>query len=97
MAARADGKVRVVVPARLVVNTMEATIAAAEAGIGLAKVLSFQAKAEITKGSLVAVSNDHAPPPMPVSLLYDADRGTMPALRAFNDTMQERASNGAWG
>jgi DNA-binding transcriptional LysR family regulator len=90
------GQVSVNVSARLVVNTVEATIAAAEAGIGLANVLSYQSAAAIAEGRLVKILDDHAPPAMPVSLLYDAARGAMPAVRAFIDVMQARASDGAW-
>jgi hypothetical protein len=40
---------------------------------------------------------DHAPSPVPVSLLYDAGRAAMPAVRAFIEVMRERAKQGAWG
>ncbi len=48
-------------------------------------------------GRFVRVLADHAPPPTPVSLLYDAGRAAMPAVRAFIDAMRERARQGAWG
>lgn len=85
-----------VVP-RLTVNTIDATIAAAEAGLGLANVLSYQSAEAIATGRLVRVLANHAPPPMPVSLLYDAGRAAMPAVRAFIDAMRERARQAAWG
>lgn len=81
---------------RLTVNTIDATIAAAEAGIGLANVLSYQAAEAIVAGRLVPLLTEHAPPPMPVSLLYDAGRAAMPAVRAFIEEMRERARQGGW-
>ena len=82
---------------RLTVNTIDATIAAAEAGLGLANVLSYQSAAPIAAGRLVRVLAEHAPPPIPVSLLYDAGRAAMPAVRAFIEAMRERARARAWG
>ncbi|MES2495810.1 MAG: LysR family transcriptional regulator [Pseudomonadota bacterium] len=85
------------VSARLTVNTIDATIAAAEAGLGLANVLSYQVAGAIAAGRLVPLLEDHAPSRLPVSLLYDAGRATMPAVRAFIEAMRERARGGAWG
>lgn len=82
---------------RLTVNTIDATVEAAEAGLGLANVLSYQSAEAIASGRLVRVLAEHAPSPAPVSLLYEAGRATMPAVRAFIEAMQERAKQGAWG
>lgn len=90
------GETVVEVSPRLSVNTIDATIAAAEAGLGLANVLSYQSRDAITAGRLVPVLTDHAPPPMPVSLLYDSGRAAMPAVRAFIEGMRERARQKAW-
>lgn len=92
----AKGERAVEVVPRLTINTIDATIAAAEAGLGLANVLSYQSATSISTGQLVEVLADHAPPPMPVSLLYDAGRAAMPAVRAFIEAMRERARQGAW-
>ncbi len=81
---------------RLTVNSIDATIAAAEAGVGLANVLSYQSAAGIANGQLVEVLADHAPSPMPVSLLYDPGRAAMPAVRVFIEAMQEQGRLGAW-
>lgn len=81
---------------RLTINTIEATIDAAAAGLGVANMLSYQAKAAIASGRLVQVLEDHAPPPMPVSLLYDPGRAAMPAVRVFIEAMRARAKEGAW-
>lgn len=85
-----------VVP-RLTVNTVDATIAAAEGGLGLANLLSYQTASAIAAGRLVRVLDDHAPSPMPVSLLFEAGRAAMPAVRLFIEAMRERARQQAWG
>ncbi|MGV3480996.1 MAG: LysR family transcriptional regulator [Sphingobium sp.] len=90
------GETVVEVVPRLTVNTIDATIAAAEAGLGLSNVLSYQSRDAIAAGRLVPVLTDHAPPPMPVSLLYDSGRAAMPAVRAFIEGMRERARQKAW-
>jgi len=90
------GEVIQVTP-RLTVNTIDATIAAAEAGLGLANVLSYQAAEAIAAGRLVRVLADDAPSPLPVSLLYDAGRAAMPGVRAFIEAMRVRARQGGWG
>jgi DNA-binding transcriptional LysR family regulator len=90
------GRAAVEVVARLRIDTVDATLAAAEAGIGLASVLSYQSAEAIAAGRLVRVLREHTPPAMPVSLIYDAGRAAMPAVRAFIEAMRERAARGAW-
>jgi DNA-binding transcriptional LysR family regulator len=92
--ARGDDIVGVV--PRLTVNGVDATLAAAEAGVGLANVLSYQSAPRIANGQLVEVLADHAPSPMPVSLLYDPGRAAMPAVRVFIAAMREHGRRGAW-
>lgn len=91
------GTAAVEIVPRLTIDTVDATLAAAEAGIGLANVLSYQSADAITAGRLVRVLAEHAPPAMPVSLIYDAGRAAMPAVRSFIEAMRERAARGAWG
>jgi DNA-binding transcriptional LysR family regulator len=81
---------------RLTVNTVDATIAAAEDGLGLANVLSYQVADAIAAGRLVEVLANHAPAPMPVSLLYESGRAAMPAVRAFINAMRESSQRGTW-
>jgi DNA-binding transcriptional LysR family regulator len=92
----AKRKTTVEVVPRLTVNTVDATLAAAAAGLGLAKVLSYQSADAIATGQLVEILSSQAPPAIPVSLLYEAGRATMPAVRAFLGAMRERALQGAW-
>jgi len=81
------GKSEIVVPvrSRLQVNTAEAAIDAAIAGLGLTRVLSYQADASVRAGALQMVLEPFEPPPWPVSLVH-AGQGRLPVkLRAFLD------------
>jgi DNA-binding transcriptional LysR family regulator len=81
------GKSELPVPirSRLVVNTAEAAVDAAVAGLGITRVLSYQAAAAIRAGDLVVVLAEFEPAPWPVSLVY-AGGGFLPLkLRAFVD------------
>lgn len=93
----AKGEVAVEIVPRLSVDTVDATLAAAEAGVGFANVLSYQSAEGIAAGRLVRVLADHTPPPLSVSLIYDAGRAAMPAVRTFIEAMREHARLGEWG
>jgi DNA-binding transcriptional LysR family regulator len=70
---------------RLIVNTAEAALDAAMAGVGVVRVLSYQAAAALRAGSLALVLETFEPPAWPVSLVY-AKQGLLPLkLRAFLD------------
>jgi DNA-binding transcriptional LysR family regulator len=70
---------------RLVVNTADAAIAAAIAGLGIARVLSYQAIDAITDGALVTILDEVAAPLMPVHLVYQANRRASVNVRAMID------------
>ena len=91
---RGDASIEVV--PRLTVNTVDAAISAAEGGLGLANVLSYQSAEAIAAGRLIRVLADHAPAPIPVNLLYDAGRAAMPSVGAFINAMRERARQKTW-
>lgn len=78
-----DGKEVVAVRPRLVVNTADAAVAAALEGAGVARVLSYQVSAEVASGRLVELLGEHAPPALPVNLLFQAARAASPPLRAL--------------
>lgn len=81
------GKLERTIPvrSRLVVNTAEAAIDAAIAGVGLTRILSYQAADAIAAGQLALALEDFEPAPWPVSLVYAA-QGPLPRkLRAFLD------------
>lgn len=70
---------------RLTVTTAEAAIAAAVAGLGVARVLSYQVAEALRAGTLERLLPAHEPPPVPASLIY-AGQGRLPMkCRAFLD------------
>ena len=74
---------RVTLKPRLVVNTAEAAIDAAKAGLGVARVLSYQAAASVADGSLRLILEDFEPEPFPVSLLHREDRLPQAKVQGF--------------
>lgn len=71
--------------ARLSVNAADVAIAAAVAGKGLTRVLSYQIAPEIAAGRLVIVLAAYEAPPLPVHLVHLAGRRADAKLRAFID------------
>ena len=70
---------------RFVVNTAEAAIDAAIAGVGITRVLSYQVKRAIQTGALTSVLTKFEPAPMPINVIY-ASQSLLPLkLRAFLD------------
>ena len=83
--AKGKTDVTVQVRSRLQVNTAEAAVDAAIAGVGLTKVLSYQVDAAVRSGMLRIVLQEFEPEPWPVSLVH-AGHGLLPVkLRAFLD------------
>ncbi|MEP6563945.1 MAG: LysR family transcriptional regulator [Mesorhizobium sp.] len=83
--AEGKGEFRVPVHSRLQVNTAEAAIDAAIAGVGLTRVLSYQSDAALRSGTLRTVLQEFEPEPWPVSLVHTG-QGLLPLkLRAFLD------------
>ena len=82
-AFRSGDSVRV--RARLEVSTAEAAVDAAACGIGIARVLSYQASDAVKSGRLKVVLRKFEAPPVPVSLVYVRERRASGKLRAFLD------------
>lgn len=82
-----SGRSEVTVPirSRLTVTTAEAAVDAAIAGLGLTRVLSYQAARAVRDGSLVVVLRDFEPEHWPVHLLYLGGRMLPLKVRAFLD------------
>ena len=59
---------------RLIVNSADATITAAETGLGITRALSYQMAAPIQAGKLTPILQPFAPPTIPVSLIHPARR-----------------------
>jgi DNA-binding transcriptional LysR family regulator len=70
---------------RLAVSGADAAVLAAERGLGIARALSYQVQEGLAAGRLSLVLTEHAPPPIPVSLVYPTRRIGSPNLRAFVD------------
>ena len=66
-------------------NTADAMIAAAVAGLGIARIMSYQAAAALRDGSLVALLQDFTPAAMPVHLVHTGPPLLPLKLRAFLD------------
>jgi DNA-binding transcriptional LysR family regulator len=73
----------VVIEDRLVVNTNAVKVAAAVAGLGVARALAYQVSDEVRDGRLQIVLAPHEPPPVPVHLVYPAGRAASAKVREF--------------
>jgi DNA-binding transcriptional LysR family regulator len=74
---------------RLALNSADAAIAAAEAGIGIIRTLSYQVREAVSAGRLVAILQDFAPPPSPVRIVYPARRIASANVAVFIKTARE--------
>jgi DNA-binding transcriptional LysR family regulator len=68
---------------RLIVNTAEAAIDAAKAGLGVVRVLSYQAQDSLKDGSLRLILEPFEPEPIPVSLVHREDRLPQAKVQSF--------------
>lgn len=75
---------------RLVVNSNDVAIAAAAAGRGVARVLSYQIAPELRACRLQVVLAEFEPPPIPISVVYAEGRRAAAKVRAFVDFAVER-------
>jgi DNA-binding transcriptional LysR family regulator len=62
---------------RLYVNSGEAAVTAAVAGVGVTNVLSYQAAQAVNEGKLVLILTEYEPMPLPIHLLH-ARKGRLP-------------------
>ncbi len=70
---------------RFAVNTAESLIRAAAAGIGIARLMSYQVADAVRSGALVSVLAGHAPPAIPVHLVHTGPPLLPLKMRAFLD------------
>lgn len=78
------------VHSRLVANSAEAVVDAALAGLGIARVLSYQAERAIAAGKLVRVLEDYEGEDVPVSILHREARLPQLKVQAFVAFAAER-------
>ncbi|WP_354533304.1 LysR family transcriptional regulator [Ralstonia sp. 1138] len=88
--SRTTKATNVEVHSRLVVNTAEAAIAAAAAGVGLTRVLSYQVADAVSQGLLRIVLQRFEPPPLPVHVMHAGQKPLPIKLRAFLDFLVPR-------
>ncbi|WP_343714688.1 LysR family transcriptional regulator [Inquilinus sp.] len=74
---------------RLIVNQADVAVAAAVAGHGLTRVLSYQAAAEIRAGLLQVVLQEFEPPPIPIQVVHQEGRRASARVRALVDMLAE--------
>jgi DNA-binding transcriptional LysR family regulator len=87
---------QIAIQPRLLVNTVDASVAAAEAGVGIANLLSYQAEDALRAGRLIEVLRPDAPEPLPVHLLFEASRSAAAAVRVFIDGMRAHGRVQGW-
>jgi DNA-binding transcriptional LysR family regulator len=75
---------------RLLTNDVEARLAAARAGHGIVRVLSYQVADDLAAGRLVRLLRSFEPPPLPVQLVAASRVHMPPKIRAFLDLAAER-------
>lgn len=75
---------------RFSVNTADAVIDAASAGLGIARVMSYQAAAAISEQRITTIFGDFSPDPIPVSLIHQRQRVQPLKRRAFLDFVVPR-------
>jgi DNA-binding transcriptional LysR family regulator len=78
-------EISIPIRSRLIVNTAEAAVDAAVAGVGLARLLSYQIADAVTGGKLAVALEAFEPPPWPVSLVHHGQRLLPLKLRTFLD------------
>jgi len=71
--------------ARLTTTSIDSALAAASAGFGLTRVLSYQVADAVLAGRLVIVLRDHEPAPVPVHVVHRQGRNASRKVRAFLD------------
>ena len=81
------GKTSIAVPvrARLDVSTAEAACDAACTGVGITWVFSHHIETALERGALTTLLDEFLPPPLPVHLVYAANRFLPIKVRAFLD------------
>jgi DNA-binding transcriptional LysR family regulator len=78
------------IDARLTVNSNDAAISAAQAGFGIARLLSYQVRTEVEAGSLQVLLPHHEPSGYPVHILHRESRHASARVRAFIDLLAQR-------
>lgn len=76
--------------ARMITTTNDSALAAALAGFGITRLLSYQVAEHLRNGTLKAVLTDFEPPALPVHVAHREGRQAPQRVRAFLDLAIER-------
>ncbi|RWC91136.1 MAG: LysR family transcriptional regulator [Mesorhizobium sp.] len=90
-----QGQETVVVTGRFAANEMQAVVAAALAGFGVAQLPQAMAEGLIDQGRLQRVLEDYTTPAGGLHVLYPSSRHLSPLVKAFIELAAERISNRA--
>jgi DNA-binding transcriptional LysR family regulator len=86
-----DGVVRAMrMRPRLLVNNNDAVIDAVKLGLGIARLLSYQAAAALAAGELQLVLEDYTTAPVPIHIVHRDSRHGSARIRSFVDLMVQR-------
>ncbi|CAD7052705.1 LysR family transcriptional regulator [Pseudorhizobium endolithicum] len=77
----------------LEVNTADAAVEAAKSGMGIARLLSYQVRDQLEAGTLRTLLRERSTAPLPVHLVFPANRRSSPAVRAFIDIVKTTGSS----
>lgn len=80
----------VTVRPRLVCSTVDSALAAALAGQGIVRLLSYQVAPAVAEGSLAILLEDYEPRPAPIHIVHVGGRRTPAKVRAFIDLAVDR-------
>jgi DNA-binding transcriptional LysR family regulator len=87
---RFGGRAAIRFEPRLLTNSIESAIDAAVAGLGITRALCYQVSGPVEEGRLTTLLPDEEPPPVPITLLFQANRQRSPNVRAFIDLAGQR-------
>jgi DNA-binding transcriptional LysR family regulator len=90
------GQPSVSVRSRFAVNNADAAIEGAVAGAGITRVLSYQIGPQVDAGQLELVLERHAPPAIPVNIVFAAGKRSAAKVRAFVELARQRLKSARW-
>jgi len=88
--AAAAGEHPLKIDPRLTATSNEAVISAALAGVGIARLLSYQVADQVKAGRLQMLLPQYEPPELPVHIVHREGRHASARVRAFIDLMAQR-------
>ncbi len=87
--SRGEERVEAVFPGHIALEDENSYVAAAEAGLGIARIPAFVAKEAIERGALELVLGEWLPEPAPLHIVYPRNRHLSSKVRVFVDWVAE--------